>query len=121
METHFNIQRRLYDDQFSFTTTPAAFEQAHQAFITTYNTTAHQGLLNDQFDPPISLEVLGEAKGRTYSPEELSRKFSHDLFPRTTNLSGCVTLHRYHFYVEQGAAHHPSVAVALGGPVASRL
>jgi transposase InsO family protein len=64
METHFNIQRRLYDDQFSVTTTPAAFEPAHPACITTYHTTAHQGLLNDQFDPPIPLQVLGEATGR---------------------------------------------------------
>jgi hypothetical protein len=70
METHFNIQRRLYDYQFSLTTTPAAFEQAHQAFITTYNTTAHQGLLNDQFDSPIPRQVLGEATGRRYSAEE---------------------------------------------------
>jgi transposase InsO family protein len=107
METHFNIQRRLYDYQFSLTTTPAAFEQAHHAFMATYNTTAHQGLLNDRFDPPIPLEVLGEAKGRTYSPEELNRKFSHDLFPRTTNRYGCVTLHRYHFYVEQGLPTTP--------------
>jgi Integrase core domain/Winged helix-turn helix len=102
METHVNIQRRLYDYQFSLTTTPSEFEQAHQAFMTTYNTTAHQGLLKDKFDPPIPLAVLGEAKGRTYSPEELSRQFSHDLFPRTMNAYGCVTLHRYHFYVEQG-------------------
>jgi len=41
METHFNVQRRLYDYRFSLTTTPAAFEQAHQAFIELYNTTAH--------------------------------------------------------------------------------
>jgi hypothetical protein len=54
METHFNIQRRLYDYQFSLTIPPAAFEQAHQAFLATYNTTAHQGLLNDQFDPEWS-------------------------------------------------------------------
>jgi Integrase core domain len=32
METHFNVQRRLYDCRFSLTTTLAAFEQAHQAF-----------------------------------------------------------------------------------------
>jgi hypothetical protein len=101
-ETHFNIQRRLYDYQFSLTTTPTAFEQAHQAFITTYNTTAHQGLLNDRFDLPIPLQVLGEATGRRYSAEELNRHFAHDLFPRTTNPYGCVTLHHYHFYVEQG-------------------
>jgi transposase len=102
METHFNVQRRLYDYQFSLTQTPAEFEQAHQAFMELYNTTAHLGLLKDQFDPPIPLVVLGEAKGRTYSPEELGRKFSHALFPRTTNRYGCVTLHHYHFYVEAG-------------------
>ncbi len=48
--------------------------------------------------------VLGEAKGRIYSPEELGRKFSHALLPRTTNQYGCVILHRYHFYVEAGMA-----------------
>ena len=105
METHFNVQRRLYDYQFSLTTTPLEFEQAHQAFMHLYNTTAHQGLLKDQFEPPIPLVVLGEAKGRTYSPEELDRKFSRALFPRTTNRYGCVTLHSYHFYVEQGVPH----------------
>jgi transposase len=102
METHFNIQRRLYDYQFSLTTTPVEFEQAHQAFMATYNTTAHEGLLQDGFHPPIPLQVLGEAKGRRYTPEELSRRFSRALFPRTTNQHGCVTLHSYHFYVEAG-------------------
>ena len=107
METHFNIQRRLYDYQFSLTTTPAAFEQAHHAFMATYNTTAHQGLLNAQFDPPIPLQVLGEATGRRYSAEELNRHFAHDLLPRTTNPYGCVTLHHDHFYVEQGLPTTP--------------
>ena len=36
------------------------------------------------------------------APEELSRRFSRALFPRTTNQHGCVTLHSYHFYVEAG-------------------
>jgi transposase InsO family protein/transposase len=102
METHFNVQRRLFDYQFSLTTTPEAFERVHQTFIATYNTTAHQGLLKDQFQPPIPLHVLGEAKGRLYTQEELARKFSRALFPRTTNRYGCVTLHSYHFYVEAG-------------------
>jgi hypothetical protein len=97
METHFNVQRRLYDDPFSLTTTPAAFEQAHQTFMALSNTTAHQGRLKEPFDPPIPLVVLGNANGRTYNPEDLSRQFSHALFPRTTNQYGCVTLHRYHF------------------------
>lgn len=102
METHCNIQRRLYDYQFSLTQTPAEFEQAHQAFMHTYNTTAHQGLLKEHFTPPIPVEVLGEAKGRLYTPDELARKFVQVLFPRTTNQYGCVTLHSYHFYVEAG-------------------
>src|SRR5881409_399826 len=102
METHFNIQRRLFDYQFSLSKNPAELEQTHQAFIQTYNTTAHQGLLKDGCDPPIPIEVLADAQGRMYSQEELVRKFSHALFPRTTNRYGCVTLHSYHFYVEQG-------------------
>jgi hypothetical protein len=48
------------------------------------------------------VEVLGEAKGRLYAEEELARHFSHALFPRMTNRYGCVTLHSYHFYVEEG-------------------
>ena len=46
--------------------------------------------------------MLGEARGRLYTPDELARKFSRALFPRTTNRYGCVTLHSYHFYVEAG-------------------
>src|SRR6266849_7841319 len=102
METHFNIQRRLYDYQFSLSTTPAELEQAHQAFIRLYNTTAHQGLLKEGFDPPIPVHVLGQAKGTMDTPDELTRKFSRALLPRTTNQHGCVTLHSYHFYIEEG-------------------
>jgi transposase InsO family protein len=105
VETHFNIQRRLYDYQFSLAQTPAELERQHQAFIHTYNTTAHQGLLRDQRLPPIPVEVVGAATGRMYPQEELARGFSHALFPRTTNRFGCITLHSYHFYVEEGLPH----------------
>ena len=102
METHVNIQRRLYDDQFSLARTPGALDQRHQAFIQTDNTTAHQGLLKDQRLPPMPVEVLGTAQGRTYSQDALTEKFAYTFFPRTTNRYGCVTLHRYHCYVEEG-------------------
>ena len=59
-------------------------------------------MLHADFDPPIPLLVLGEAKGRLYAPDELTHKCSHALFPRTTNQYGCVTLHSYHFYIEEG-------------------
>jgi hypothetical protein len=71
--------------------TPAELEWRHQAFIQTYNTTAHQGLLQDQRLPPIPIEVLGAATGRVYAQGELARHFSQALFPRTTNRYGCVT------------------------------
>ena len=57
METYCNVPRRLYDYQFSLTTTPMEFEQAHQAFMELSDTTAHQGLLQDRFDPPMPLVV----------------------------------------------------------------
>jgi hypothetical protein len=77
-------------------------DQRHQAFIHTYNTTTHQGLLRDRRHPPIPIEVLGSAKGRLHTPEELARHFSQAVVPRTTNRHGCVTLHSYHFYIEEG-------------------
>ena len=64
METHCNIQRRVYDYQFSLTQTPLEFEQAHQRFLQLYTTTAHQGLLQEKCERPIPLDVLGEARGR---------------------------------------------------------
>ena len=35
LETHFSIQRRLYDYQFAQTTPSAEFEQLHQTFMIT--------------------------------------------------------------------------------------
>ena len=57
METHFNVQRRLYDYQFALTQSPSEFEQVHQSFLKTYNTTAHAGLSKDGFATPIPLVV----------------------------------------------------------------
>jgi hypothetical protein len=102
IETHFNIQRRLYDYQFAWTRTPTELDQVPQRFLPTYNTTAHQGLVHDGFDPPIPSAVLGAATGRRDSPDELVRKFSRAVFPRTTNRYGCVTLQHYHCSVAEG-------------------
>jgi hypothetical protein len=101
-ETHFTVQRRLYDDQFARARTLTELEQRHRAFIQLYHTTAHQGLLTDRRLPPIHIKVLGAAKGRLYAPDELARQCSHARFPRTTNRHGCVTLHSDHCSVEEG-------------------
>lgn len=44
METHCNIQRRLYDYQCALAPSPSELEQRHQQCIQTDNTTAHHGL-----------------------------------------------------------------------------
>jgi len=106
-ETPLNIQRRLYDYQLALTRTPCEFDEAHQRFLALYNSTAHQGLLKERFASPIPLHVLGDSTGRLVPPQELARKFAQALFVRTTNRSGCVTLHRSHFYVDQGLAQTP--------------
>jgi hypothetical protein len=117
MEIHFHIQRRLYDDQFSLARTPAELEQRHQAFIQTYNTTAHQGLLQDRRFPAIPVEVLGAARGRVYTPEELARHFAQAVLPRTTNRHGCVTLPSYHCYVEEGLPQTRVLLWVAGEPL----
>ena len=61
--------------------------------------------MKEGFAPPIPIQVLAEAKGRLYSPDELARKFARAVFPRTTNRYDCVTLHSYHFYIEEGVPH----------------
>jgi hypothetical protein len=53
----------------------------------------------------MPIQVLADAKGRLYSPDELARKFARAVFPRTTNRYGCVTLHSYHFSIEEGVPH----------------
>ena len=114
METHFNIQRRLYDYQLALTRTPHEFDEAHQRFLALYNTTAHQGLLKERFASPIPLHVLGDSTGRLMPQQELTRKFAQALFVRTTNRYGCVTLHRSHFYVDQGLPQTPVLLWVAG-------
>jgi hypothetical protein len=77
----------------------------------TYQTTAHEGGLQDGFHPPVPLQGLGEAKGRLDTPAELARRFARAFFPRTTHQYGCVTLPSYHF---DGAAGFPKTRVLLG-------
>ena len=115
-ETHFNIQRRLFDYQFSLTQTPAELEQVHQRFIQTSNTTAHEGLVKEGLQPPMPSHVWAQAKGRLYSPDERARRFSHAVFPRTTNRYGCVTLHSYPFSMEAGVPHAQVLLWVYGEP-----
>jgi len=51
---------------------------------------------------PSRLRSWEQPRAGRYPQKVLAEKFAHALFPRTTNRYGCVTLHRYHFYVEAG-------------------
>jgi transposase InsO family protein len=111
-ETHVHVPRRLYDYQLSLARTPADLEERHQAFIRTYNTTAHQGLLKDRRLPAMPVEVLGTAWGRVYTPEERAHHFAQAMVSRTTNRHGCVTRHSYRVSVEEGL---PRTQILLWG------
>src|SRR5262249_56179182 len=54
------------------------------------------------------------ATGRWYSRDELVRKFSPAVFPRTTNRYGCVTLQHYHFSVAAGLPQTPVLLWVYG-------
>ena len=64
--------------------------------------------------PPSPCTCWGKARGGCIPPQELARKFAHALFVRTTNRYGCVTLHRSHFYVDQGLAQTPVLLWVAG-------
>ena len=102
IETHCNSQRRLSDSQFALARPPGDLDQRPQAFIHTYNTTAHQGRLTEQRLPPIPVESLGTAQGRRSPQEGLAQKFAPARFPRTPNRYGCVTLPSSHCSIAAG-------------------
>ena len=69
--------------------------------------------MKEGFAPPIPMQVLADAQAHLYSPDELARKFSRAMLPRATNRYGCVTLHSYHFYIEEGVPPHASAPVGV--------
>lgn len=85
------------------------FEQAHQGFRQLSNTTAPQGRLPEPVQPPLPLQVLGEATGRRETADERTRQFSQARLPRPTNHYGCVTRHRSHVSGEPGGPKTPGL------------
>jgi len=85
MATPGNLQRRLEDAQLALPPPPQEFAEAPPRFLELYNPTAHQGVLQEQFVPPLPVSGLGDSQGRLLSPQERTRKFAQALFGRTTN------------------------------------
>jgi hypothetical protein len=72
--------------------------------------------VKEGFQPPMPLHGWAQAKGSLDSPDALARRFSHVVFPRTTNRSGCVTLPSYHFSIEEGVPHTQVLLWVYGEP-----
>ena len=81
METHFNIQRRLYDYQFSLRT-PLELEEVHQRFMEIYTPPPTRACSKRSLLPPIPLHCAGGGQGASVYPQHV-RKFARALFPRT--------------------------------------
>ena len=88
--TSFNIQRRLYDDQFSLAAPPWSSSSA----IRPLSTRQHHrpsGTPARSVHPPIPSRS-GEAEGPVVYPEELTAASASGRVPRTNESVGCVPL-----------------------------
>ena len=101
METHFNIQRRLFDYQFSLTQTPARWNKSISALSRPITPPLMRAYCRRAFVPD-SAPCLGRSQRETVQPGRTRSQVFAGRVPRTTNRYGCVTLHSYHFYIEEG-------------------
>jgi transposase/transposase InsO family protein len=104
IESFFGIQARMTDYSVEKTQSVEELKKIHEKFLNDYNTTDHWALQRRKDKKTIPSEVLGWVKGRPISEEELHRKFYEHMFQRTVNHHGCVSLHNFYFYVEDGLA-----------------
>jgi transposase InsO family protein/transposase len=104
IEAFFGIQARMTDYSVEKTQSIEGLKEIHEKFLNDYNTTDHWALQGRKDKKTIPSELLGWIKGRPISEEELHRKFYKHMFQRTVNHGGCVSLHNFYFYIEDGLA-----------------
>ena len=104
IEAFFGIQARMTDYSVEKVQALEELKKIHEKFLNDYNTTDHWALQKRKDKKTIPSEVLGWIKGRPISEEELHRKFYKHMFQRTVNHHGCVSLHNFYFYIEDGLA-----------------
>ena len=102
IEAQFKIQLRLADFHFEQAQTLADVQQAHAAFIETFNTTPHGAhrRRDDGYRTPV--EVLGWLKGQVVDPKRLRQLFGRSHFLRMVNRYGYVSVQRFYIYAESG-------------------
>ena len=102
IEAQFKIQLRLADFHFEQAQTLADVQQAHAAFIETFNTTPHGAHRRRADGCRTPVEVLGWLTGRVVDPKRLQQLFGRSHFLRMVNRYGYVSVQRFYIYAESG-------------------
>src|SRR5215470_3258336 len=102
IEAQFKVQLRLADYHFEHAQTLEEVQNAHAAFIETFNTTPHWAHRRRADGHRTPVEVLGWLRGRGVKPQRLGELFGRTEFLRTVNRYGFVSLQRFYLYAENG-------------------
>jgi hypothetical protein len=106
METHFSIEYRLLDSYVAVCADLKGIQRQHGRFIEEYNLSGHWHHKSYTEDGRIYYKspqtILGEAKGKTYTPRELSRAFAFKHYRRVVSRKGQIRVLGYILYVDEG-------------------
>ena len=102
IEAQCKIQLRLADFHFEQAQTLADVQQAHAAFMDTFNTTPHGAHRRRDDGCRTPVEVLGWLKGRVVDPKRLRQLFGRSHFLRMVTRYGSVSVQRFYIYAESG-------------------
>ena len=102
IEAQFKVQLRLADFQFEHARTLEEVQNAHAAFIETFNTTPHWAHRRRADGGRTPVDVLGWLKGCVVAPKRLRELFGRTEWLRTVNRYGFVSVQRFYLYAESG-------------------
>jgi putative transposase len=108
IETHFNVQRRLADWDFSQAQTWSELKDAHKKWMTDYSYQDHWAHLKRADRRRSPADVLGWATGRRVEADELRRIFAVRS-QRRVDQQGYVRFRNWRIYSERGLGGRPAV------------
>jgi hypothetical protein len=103
IETHFNVMRRMADQDYAKATTWAELQAAHESFFFNNNHQAHRAHQErtDSWRSPAA--VLGCVQGAWYEPADLDRLFRLR-WQRRIGVGGSIRFRHWRLYAERGLA-----------------
>ena len=108
IETHFNVQRRMADWDFSQAQTWSELKDAHKKWMTDYSYQDHWAHLKRADRRRSPADVLGWATGRRVEADELRRIFAVRS-QRRVDQQGYVRFRNWRIYSERGLGGRPAV------------